>query len=72
MTIIELFNRDNEPDGLFVTTRTDVENFQSDFDEAFENIDTDSEDFYEELIEWLSAHKDITRVWSEGVITDKI
>ena len=69
--IIQLLNVDGEPAGLFETTRTDVENFQNDFDAALSNLDLD--DILDNADDWLSTHKDIHRIYVDiEVTTDSI
>jgi hypothetical protein len=62
--IIQLTNSNGEHTGLYMTERTDIENFQSDFDEAIlEFYDQDEAD------EWLKEHKEIIRVWVAEEVT---
>jgi hypothetical protein len=53
---------------LYYTERTDVENFQSDFDAAFSNREVD--DVEENADDWLETHKQRDRIYAEGVIID--
>lgn len=70
LKIIQLTNCDGEYSGLYITERTDVENFQTDFDAAFS--DTDVEDVQGNADDWLETHKGIYRIWAEEVSTDSI
>ena len=68
--IIQLFNIDDDPVGLYITQREDVEKFQSYFDAAFSNLDIDN--IQDNADDWLSTHKQIYRYWAEKVITNSI
>lgn len=70
LKVLQLTNSDGEYSGLYVTTRNDIENFQSDFDTAFSNLEVD--DIHSEADDWLSEHKQIFRIDAEIVTTDNI
>jgi DNA-binding transcriptional regulator GbsR (MarR family) len=66
--IVQRFDAEGNHRGLYYTERTDVENFQSDFDAAFSNREVD--DVEENADDWLETHKQIYRIYAEGVIID--
>ena len=70
LKVLQLTNCDGEYSGLYMTTRDDTENFQSDFDAAF--ADRDVEDIQTNADDWLETHKQIYRVWADEVTTDSI
>lgn len=70
LKVLQLTNCDGEPCGLYITTRTDVDNFQTDFDAAFANRDVD--EIQTNADDWLETHKQIYRVLADEVTTDAI
>jgi hypothetical protein len=71
--IIQLTNESEEHVGIYMTERTDVENFQHDFNGAFGNTDFDSkEEIQDNADDWLEAHKGIYRVTAEEVFTNSL
>ena len=63
--LIQLTNSEGEHTGLYITSRTDVENFQSNFDTAA-TLYSDQD----EADSWLEEHKNIQRVFAEEVSVD--
>lgn len=70
VNVIQLTNSDGNHSGLYLTARKDVENFQSDFDAAFSDLEVD--DVHLNADDWLATHKQIYRIFAETVSTDAI
>ena len=70
LKVLQLTNCDGEYSGVYMTTRDDIENFQSDFDAAF--ADREVEDIHANADDWLETHKHIYRVFADEVTTDAI
>jgi hypothetical protein len=74
LKVIQLSNGYGNHEGLYMTTRDDIENFQDDFDNAFANQEHHLDD--DELIimvdKFLEEEYKIFRVYAEEVTTQVI
>jgi hypothetical protein len=68
--IIQLYDSDCMPSGLYITEREDIVNFQDFFNAAFSNREV--EDIHSNADDWLETHKQIFRVFAEQVNINNI
>lgn len=68
LKIIQLTSTDGVHSGLYMTTRDDIENFQSDFDAAFSDREVNY--VQDNADSWLESHKEIFRAFAEEVVIE--